>query len=97
MIGPGRGVDETTPCVPISMYGKSKWEGEQAVWGRRGRTPVTVIRPPVVYGTRDTGLVDLYRALAKGFRPEIGGAKEHTRPYQTSWPAAGTAGQQKRC
>ena len=73
--GPGENVDETTPCAPISLYGKSKWEGEQEVMRRRGRLPVTVVRPPVVYGPRDTGLYDMYRTVAKGLRPEIGDRK----------------------
>jgi nucleoside-diphosphate-sugar epimerase len=73
--GPGENVDETTPCAPISLYGKSKWEGEQEVLRRRGRMPVTVVRPPVVYGPRDTGLYDMYRTVAKGLRPEIGDRK----------------------
>jgi nucleoside-diphosphate-sugar epimerase len=75
VVGPGENVDESTPCAPISLYGRSKWEGEQEVWRRRGRTPVTVVRPPVVYGPRDFGLIDLYRTLARGLRPEIGGRK----------------------
>ncbi len=73
--GPLADCDETTPCAPISLYGKSKWEGEQAVWARRGRVPVTIVRPPVVYGPRDTGLIDLYKTVAWGLRPEIGGPK----------------------
>jgi dihydroflavonol-4-reductase len=73
--GPGESVDETTPCAPISLYGKSKREGEEAIWRLRDRIPVTVIRPPVVYGPRDFGLYDLYRTLSKGLRPEIGGPK----------------------
>jgi len=73
--GPGEKVDEATACEPISLYGRSKWEGEQEVWKRRDRVPVTVIRPPVVYGPRDFGLRDLYRTIAKGLRPEIGGRK----------------------
>jgi nucleoside-diphosphate-sugar epimerase len=72
--GPGS-VDEATPCRPISLYGKSKWEGEQEVWKRRDRVPVTIVRPPVVYGPRDMGLLDMYRAVAHGVRPEIGGRK----------------------
>ncbi len=73
--GPGEGVDERTPCAPISLYGRSKWEGERAVWERRDRAPVTVIRPPVVYGPRDTGLLDLYRTVARGVRPQVGADK----------------------
>ena len=41
--GPGDRVDESTPCSPISLYGKSKWEGEGEIWKRRDRTPV--VRP----------------------------------------------------
>jgi nucleoside-diphosphate-sugar epimerase len=73
--GPGENVDETTPCAPISLYGKSKWEGEREVWRRRDRIPVTVVRPPVVYGPRDFGLYDMYRTVARGLRPEIGDRK----------------------
>ena len=73
--GPGENVDEATACEPISLYGRSKWEGEREVWARRDRVPVTVIRPPVVYGPRDFGLYDMYRTLAMGVRPEIGGRK----------------------
>jgi nucleoside-diphosphate-sugar epimerase len=70
--GPGEGLDETVPCAPISLYGKSKWEGEQEVWRRRDRIPVTVIRPPVVYGPRDMGILDLYRVVRWGLSPRIG-------------------------
>lgn len=73
--GPGEDVDETTPCRPISLYGRSKREGEEEVWKRRDRMSVTVIRPPVVYGPRDFGLFDLYVTVSKGLRPEIGGPK----------------------
>lgn len=74
--GPGESQDETKPPAPISLYGKSKWEGEREVWARRGRFPVTVVRPPVVYGPRDMGLFDLYKAVSMGIRPEIGGPKK---------------------
>jgi nucleoside-diphosphate-sugar epimerase len=73
--GPGEGVDESMPCRPLSLYGRSKLEGEAEIWKRRDRIPVTVIRPPVVYGPRDFGLYDLYVTVSKGLRPEIGGPK----------------------
>ncbi len=71
----GRPVDEDSPCEPVSKYGRSKLEAEREVWKRRGERPVTVIRPPVVYGPRDEGLLELYQALAKGIQPVIGGPK----------------------
>ncbi len=73
-VGPGE-VDESSPCRPVSDYGRTKLEGEREVWGHRDRIPVTVVRPPIVYGERDTGLLELYRTLAKGLRPTIGGPK----------------------
>jgi nucleoside-diphosphate-sugar epimerase len=73
--GPGEDVDETMLCRPLSLYGRSKREGEEEIWKRRHRIPVTVIRPPVVYGPRDFGLFDLYRTVSRGLRPEIGGPK----------------------
>jgi dihydroflavonol-4-reductase len=70
--GPGEALEETAPCRPLSLYGKSKWEGEQEVWRQRHRIPVTVIRPPVVYGPRDMGILDLYRVVRWGVSPAIG-------------------------
>jgi nucleoside-diphosphate-sugar epimerase len=73
--GPRADCDEETPCEPISLYGRSKWEGERELRRRAGRLPLTVVRPPVVYGPRDFGLLDMYRAVAYGVRPVIGGPK----------------------
>jgi nucleoside-diphosphate-sugar epimerase len=73
--GPAERCDEETPAAPISMYGRSKEEGERALRERGGRIPLTIVRPPVVYGPRDWGLYDLYRAVARGIRPVIGGPK----------------------
>ncbi len=72
--GPGA-VDERTPCSPISNYGRSKLEGEETVRENRNGIPLTLIRPPVVYGERDEGLLDMFRTLNKGIRPRIGGEK----------------------
>ena len=72
--GPGE-VDETTDSHPISNYGQSKGEGEQAVRENRKEIPLTIVRPPVVYGERDEGLLDMFRMLQWGLRPRIGGPK----------------------
>ncbi|MEP6801676.1 MAG: NAD-dependent epimerase/dehydratase family protein [Acidobacteriota bacterium] len=69
--GPARGgrpVAEEDPPRPVSWYGESKREGEEAVraaW----RGPWVVIRPSVVFGPGDRGLLLLFRAAAKGWLP----------------------------
>jgi dihydroflavonol-4-reductase len=70
----GTPLTEDQPAAPISLYGRSKREAEELVRSRRGPT-ATIVRPPVVYGPRDEGMLDLYKTLARGMRPEIGGPK----------------------
>jgi dihydroflavonol-4-reductase len=64
-----------TPCAedvaprPVSPYGQSKLEGEAAVLGVRDRLHVTVLRPSVVYGPRDRGVLEIARWVARGLLP----------------------------
>ena len=74
-IGPG---PDSIPLVedaearPLTLYGKSKLEGEQAV----RRSPVSrraiIIRPPVVYGPRDVDVYQVFKAAAGGALVRIG-------------------------
>jgi nucleoside-diphosphate-sugar epimerase len=73
--GPGRAdkpVTEDTFPSPVSSYGKSKLEGEQAVLEYRARIPVTIVRPSAVYGPRDTDFFLLFSSVRKGFYPYWG-------------------------
>jgi nucleoside-diphosphate-sugar epimerase len=84
--GPARGgrpVAETDPPQPVSWYGMSKLEGEQAVamvWSG----PWIVLRPGVLYGPRDRGLLTYFRMAGRGLVPvpsprrriQIGGVDE---------------------
>ena len=54
---------------PVSPYGWSKLQGEAAVLGVRDRLHVTVLRPPVVYGPRDRGMLQVARWVARGLLP----------------------------
>jgi nucleoside-diphosphate-sugar epimerase len=54
---------------PVSPYGWSKLQGEDAVLGVRNRLHVTVLRPPVVYGPRDRGVLEIARWVARGLLP----------------------------
>lgn len=69
--GPSRGgslVREGDEPRPVSWYGVSKKEGEDAVAGGFPG-PWIVIRPCVVYGPGDRGLLLLFRAAARGVLP----------------------------
>jgi len=65
-------LDETAPPRPVSAYGKSKLGGELAAFRYKDRLPVTVIRPPAVYGPRDRDFFLFYRMIKRGFYPYWG-------------------------
>jgi nucleoside-diphosphate-sugar epimerase len=74
-IGPARDaemVNEDTPPNPITPYGRSKLMGEEAVRTVQDLLPVTIVRPPAVYGPRDYALFELFKAIARGLSPTIG-------------------------
>lgn len=51
----------------LSDYGASKCEAEELV--RASSIPWSVVRPPAVYGPRDTEMFELFRAARKGIIP----------------------------
>jgi dihydroflavonol-4-reductase len=51
---------------PVTAYGRSKLAGEDAV-RQQARRPWTIIRPPAVYGPRDTAFLPLFRMAARGW------------------------------
>ena len=64
----GRPVAEGDPARPVSDYGRSKLEGERAV-ARGWSGPWIVLRPGVLYGARDRGLLTYFRMAARGVLP----------------------------
>jgi nucleoside-diphosphate-sugar epimerase len=74
-IGPSdddRPVSEDSVPAPVSIYGRSKLEGERAVGEFKDRIPVTIIRPPAVYGPRDSDFFVLFKMIKKGIFPYWG-------------------------
>jgi nucleoside-diphosphate-sugar epimerase len=74
-VGPARTgtpVDEDTAPAPITPYGRSKLMGEEAVRVVSDLLPVTIVRPPAVYGPRDYGVFEFFRAVKGGMFPMIG-------------------------
>lgn len=73
--GPSRNgtpVAEETPCRPITPYGHSKLEAEQACRQFQHRVPVVIVRPPAVYGPRDRDILHMFRWIKFGIMPLMG-------------------------
>lgn len=54
---------ESDPAQPISLYGRSKRQGELALTERADKLPITVIRAGVVYGPGDPKLAESTRVI----------------------------------
>lgn len=74
-VGPSRvgsPVTESDPPHPVTPYGASKLAGEEAVMAFSSQIPVTIVRPSVVYGPRDTNIFEFFRMVSKGIKPVLG-------------------------
>ena len=67
---PGRPLLGDEPPHPVSNYGRSKLAAEAVV--RESGLPWVIIRPPAVYGPRDTEMLRLFKAAALGIAPVFG-------------------------
>ena len=63
---------EADPPRPISMYGRSKARMEAAIAERYSSLGVTVVRPPAVYGPRETDIFEMVRGASRGLFPVVG-------------------------
>jgi nucleoside-diphosphate-sugar epimerase len=64
----GRAVHDEDVPRPVSWYGRSKLEAEEAV-AREWRGPWLVLRPSVIFGPGDRGLRTLFAGAARGWVP----------------------------
>jgi nucleoside-diphosphate-sugar epimerase len=75
---PGLPRREEDPCSPVSVYGRTKRGAEVAAASVADRLPTTLVRPPIVFGPRDEGLVPLFQALHR--------ARVHVMPgFRRRW------------
>jgi nucleoside-diphosphate-sugar epimerase len=73
----GRPVDEGTTAHPVSDYGRSKLLAEDEVLGYKNLFPVVIVRPPSVYGPRDTDVYELFRWASRGLTLEMTGGDRY--------------------
>lgn len=89
----GQAVTESAGPGPLTAYGRSKLAGEVAV--RETGVPLTVVRPPAVYGPRDRAFLPLFRMAARGWVPLLGDGRQrltlvHVRDLAQALIAAAT-------
>ncbi len=74
---------EDVPLRPVSHYGRSKAQMEAALRDPHEMTtsyaealPLTVVRPPAVYGPRDRDILDFFRTVQQHVCPVVGWGSE---------------------
>ena len=69
------GIRESDLPNPVSAYGRSKLLGEEAALRHAGKVPVTIVRPPAVYGPGDKDILEVFGMMKKGYLVSAGSAK----------------------
>jgi nucleoside-diphosphate-sugar epimerase len=68
----GEPVREVSEPRPVTHYGRSKLLAEDAARAMKNDVPITVIRPPTVYGPRDREVLAFFKAVKAGVLPIMG-------------------------
>lgn len=68
--GRPRGVHDE--ARPVTHYGRSKLAGERMVLAAKDTLPVSVIRPPAIYGPRDTEMFAFFQVVNRRLMPFMG-------------------------
>jgi nucleoside-diphosphate-sugar epimerase len=74
-VGPttdGRAAPADAPPQPVTHYGRSKLAAERAAIALRNEVPITIIRPPVIYGPRDREVFAFFQSVKFGVLPYMG-------------------------
>jgi nucleoside-diphosphate-sugar epimerase len=74
--------DETAPFAPGDVYQRTKAEAEALAlrFHRERGLAVTVVRPGAIYGPRETRLLKLFRAIARGRYAVVGSGRAFYHP-----------------
>lgn len=86
-------VSEDYPMRPVTHYGASKRASETVCHEYMGRLPITIFRPPAVYGPRDVDILDFFKIVSSGISPILGDHEKyisiiHARDLARAYPLA---------
>jgi nucleoside-diphosphate-sugar epimerase len=68
----GRPRVESDQPAPVSAYGRSKLRGEEALRKYAREMPITIIRPPAVFGPRERYFLPMFRMVSRGWYVTVG-------------------------
>ncbi len=91
-VGPSPGespIDESHPASPLTDYGRSKLQAEIIARSFMDRIPVTIVRPPAVYGPRDKDTLNFFRLIKRGLNIMIGKVDQRVNMVYVEDLAAG--------
>jgi len=74
---PGRLRTESDPLHQVSNYGRSKRAGEQAAEQFADRVPITIVRPPIVFGEADKSSFAWFESVERYGVHLVPGLKPH--------------------
>ena len=57
--------EEGDIAAPISNYGRSKLAGEEAAARYAGVVPISIVRPPIVFGPGDRGVLEIFGPITR--------------------------------
>lgn len=60
------------PCQPVTAYGRSKRDAELVAQGFAAQVPITILRPPMIYGPADREVLPFFKAVDWGMVPLTG-------------------------
>jgi nucleoside-diphosphate-sugar epimerase len=76
-----RGRRPDDPAAPVSSYGRSKLAAEEAVAELGNERRWCVLRPPAIYGPRDTDVLEFFKMAARGVAAVPAGERWITVAY----------------
>jgi len=68
---------ESDPAQPISQYGKSKRASELVAEQFSAQVPISVVRPPIVFGEGDPAMLPMFRSVAHFGLHVVPGFRDH--------------------
>ncbi len=63
---------------PVTHYGRSKLEGEGYVLAAKDEIPVTILRPPAIYGPRDSEMIAFFQIVSRRMVAFLGDSSRRT-------------------